>query len=99
MAGTKRNKTANFESNDYDDANNVQKDSRSDDVDIDEDINEEIVPDKGQTIIEPSPVFLPDQYDTNHLHRQHRSRDDSLMNIPKDINSTPVQVSNIFLFN
>lgn len=50
-------------------------------------------------LIEPSPVFLPDQYDTDHLHRQHRSRDDSVLNIPKGINSSPVQVSNTFLFN
>lgn len=60
----------------------------------DEDEEEEIIPDTRQTIIEPSPVYIPHQYDTDHYRRHHR-RDESVLNIPKDIiNSTPVQVNN-----
>lgn len=67
------------------------KNNESDEDDDDEE--EEIVPDTRQTLIEPSPVFLPVQYDTDHLHRHHR-RDESVLNNPKDvINSTPVQVN------
>lgn len=65
------------------------KDSEDDDDD-----EEEIIPDTRQTLIEPSPVYLPIQYDTDHLHRHHR-RDESVLNIPNGgINSTPVQVNN-----
>lgn len=67
------------------------KDSEDDDEDDDD---EEIIPDTRQTLIEPSPVYLPIQYDTDHFHRHHR-RDESVLNVPNgDINSTPVQVNN-----
>lgn len=60
----------------------------------DDDDEEEIVPDTRQTLIEPSPVYLPVQYDTDHFHRHHR-RDESILNISNgSINSTPVQVNN-----
>jgi len=60
----------------------------------DDDEEDEIVPDTRQTIIEPSPVYIPHMYDTDHYHRHHR-RDESVLNIPKDIiDSTPVQVNN-----
>lgn len=64
----------------------------------DEEEEEEIIPDVRQTIIEPSPVYIPHYYDTDHYHRHHR-RDESVLNIPKDIiNSTPVQVNNLNIF-
>lgn len=92
MAGAKHDKTY-FESDDYDDAKNNLKDS---DVD-DDDEEEEIVPDTRQTLVEPSPVFLPDLYDSDHLHRHHR-RDESVLNIRNSvINSSPVQVSNCMI--
>jgi len=59
----------------------------------DDDEEEEIIPDTRQTIIEPSPVYILHKYDTDHYHRHHR-RDESVLNMPKDINSTPVQVNN-----
>lgn len=60
----------------------------------DDDEEEEIIPDTRQTIIEPSPVYIPHIYDSDHYHRHHR-RDESVLNIPKDIiDSTPVQVNN-----
>lgn len=66
------------------------RDSESDD----DDEEEEIVPDTRQTLVEPSPVFSPDQFDTDHLHRHHR-RDESVLNNPKGIiNSSPIQVNN-----
>jgi len=77
----------------YDEMKNTPKNNEPDD-DGDDDEEEEIVPDTRQTLIEPSPVFLPVQYDTDHLHRHHR-RDESVLNNPKSvINSTPVQVNN-----
>lgn len=49
--------------------------------------------------IEPSPVFLPVEYETDRLHRHHR-RDESVLNIPKGIiDSTPVQVNNLKSFS
>lgn len=49
-------------------------------------------PDLIPAIIEPSPYYLPIQYNTNHFHRHHR-RDESTLNIPIGmISSTPVQV-------
>lgn len=93
MAGTNSDKTLG-NSDDYDDETKViHRGSESDD----DDDEEEIVPDTRQTLIEPSPVFLRDQYDTDHLHRHHR-RDESVLNFPKDIiNSTPVQVNNLMI--
>jgi len=93
VTGTKHDKLLSNYEPDYDDTKNTLKDSESDD---DEEEEEEIVPDTRQTLVEPSPVFLPDQYDTDHLHRQHRSRDDFVLKGPKDIDSTPVQVSYLF---
>lgn len=87
MTSVNKNK-GNVEFGDYGETKNVLKDSESDD-----DEEEDIVPDV-MTIIEPSPVFLPREYDPTHYHRHHR-RDESVLNIPKDIiNSTPVPVNN-----
>lgn len=96
MTGAKHDKfLTNFESDDYDETKNTLKDRESDDDDEDE---EEIIPDTRQTLVEPSPVFIYDQYHTDHLHRHHR-RDESILLIPKDIiNSTPVQVNNFNIF-
>lgn len=86
-----------FGSDDYDEIKNTQNDhfkyGESDDDDEDED---DIVPDTRQIMnIEPSPVFIPDQFDTDHLHR-HQRRDESILNMAKGtINSTPVEVNYI----
>lgn len=69
------------------------RDDASDDGTSDDD-NEEIIPNQMLPIIEPSPIYLPHMYDTDHLHRHHR-RDESTLNIPKGIiSSTPAHVIN-----
>lgn len=91
MTGAKHEKSfTNIDSDDYDETKNTLKDREIDDDDEDE---EEIIPDTRQTLVEPSPVFIFDQYATDHLHRHHR-RDESILSIPNDIiiNSTPFQV-------
>lgn len=50
-------------------------------------------------LVEPSPVFLPDIYDSNHLHRQYRSGEDpkppiNIQIITDNLSYTPVQVIN-----
>lgn len=95
FSATQDNILGNVKSDDYDETKNVLRDSESDSNDDEEE--EEIIPDTRQTLIEPSPVFLPVMYDTDHFHRHHR-RDESVLNIPKDIiNSTPVQVKYLLI--
>lgn len=91
MTGAKHDKT--FESDDDDEIKNTQRDGESDD-DSDED-EEEILPDTRQTLIEPSPVFIPHQYDTNRIHMHHR-RDESILNVPVGIidSTSVIQVNN-----
>jgi len=93
MTGTKQGtNSGNTAEVDYNDDSLTRNLNASPDNDDDDD-EEEIIPDTRQTIIEPSPVYIPHQYDTDHYHRHHR-RDESVLNIPKDISSTPVQVNN-----
>ncbi|VVC32541.1 Hypothetical protein CINCED_3A011068 [Cinara cedri] len=92
LTGAKYDKSSSTNS-ESDDTKNTIKDNESDD-DVDDD--EEIIPDTRQTLVEPSPVFIFDQYATDRLHRHHR-RDESILVIPKDImiNTEPVQSTNL----
>ncbi|XP_050539992.1 dystroglycan 1 [Daktulosphaira vitifoliae] len=89
--GMKHSKViTNFEIGDSEEKKNVQDDINNDEDDDDISDDDEIIPDSRKTLVEPSPVFLPDQYDTDHLHRHHR-RDESVMDFQKDsISPSPV---------
>ncbi|XP_050422099.1 dystroglycan 1 [Adelges cooleyi] len=94
VSGTKHDKiAANFDDDDDETKQGVKEndtDDENDDDDNDDDDDDEIVPDTRKTLVEPSPVFLPDQYDTDHLHRHYR-RDENVLDAQKSvINSTPV---------
>lgn len=88
----KHNKiVSNFEGNEFE-RKKIQDYENDDDDDDDISDDDEIIPDSRKTLVEPSPVFLPDQYDTDHLHRHYR-RDESIKDFQKDsIGSSPVLV-------